>query len=333
MNFVAPPDYSIDRLTIKSFLQEIPVEEIRKEIYAGLSSKEKHISSKFFYDEKGSELFEKITRLPEYYPTETEKKILKNLDLSFISDFSDLNIIELGSGDHSKISMMIGHIPGSLRNTLTYSPVDISKSVIHTAAEKLLATYPDITINGFVADFMNQLDIIPESTNSLFCFLGSTIGNLTPGQRLEFLQKMNSIMSSTDFFLLGVDTIKAIQLLEDAYNDSQGITALFNLNILKVVNNICETDIVTDNFRHIAFYNESEKRIEMHLEAKCDTVVKSRFFADEIEINSGEWIHTENSHKFDDEIILEMAEEADFDILNIFRDSNNWFNVLLLKKR
>ncbi|MGC9331317.1 MAG: L-histidine N(alpha)-methyltransferase [Bacteroidales bacterium] len=323
----------IHKIAIKSYLHKYSVNEIRNEIFAGLSSKEKNISSKYFYNSKGSELFEKITQLPEYYPTRTEKQILKNLDLDFIPDFKNLNIWELGSGDYSKISLIISHIPKQYRDTLVYYPVDISKSAIQQAAKKLLKIYPEITIQGIVADFMHQLDVIQGNNNQLFCFLGSTIGNFHSEQRFSFLHKIKQIMKEDDFFLLGIDTIKSRQTLEAAYNDKQGITARFNLNILNVVNDLCGTNLRITDFKHIAYYNESQKRVEMHLEAVCDVSIKSRFFQEIIVIRKGERIHTENSYKFDDEIILELSEKLGFHILKIFSDNKNWFNVVLLKKR
>jgi len=299
---------------------------------AGLSDQHKHISSKYFYDEKGSALFEKITRLPEYYPARCEKEILRNLDLSFIHNFKDLNIWELGSGDHTKISLLIDRIPVHHQNLLIYHPVDISRSAMQLAAKKLLETYPKIKICGFVADFMHQLDVISHGGTCLFCFLGGTIGNFTLQERSDFFANMNQIMNDDDFFLLGVDTVKNPQVLYDAYNDKQGITAAFNLNILNVVNTLCETDFNSDDFKHIAFFNEDNKRIEMYLEARNDISVKCRFTAGEIKIKKGERIHTENSHKFDDEMILQMVENSGFRVSKVFSDDNSWFKVILFQR-
>ncbi|MGC9362393.1 MAG: L-histidine N(alpha)-methyltransferase, partial [Candidatus Syntrophosphaera sp.] len=263
------------QIVIEDYLQELDVSTIRNDIIAGLSAQNKHISSKYFYDEKGSALFEKITRLPEYYPARCEKEILRRLDMSFIPDFKDLNIWELGSGDHTKISLIIDRVPVRHQNSLIYRPVDISRSAMQHAATKLLEIFPEIRICGIVADFMHQLDVISHGSNCLFCFLGGTIGNFTLQERSDFLANMNQIMNDEDFFLLGVDTVKSRQVLYDAYNDKQGITAAFNLNILNVVNTLCETDFNSNDFKHIAFFNEEKKRIEMYLEARIDISVTS----------------------------------------------------------
>lgn len=325
-------DVCSDQIVIEDYLQELDVSTIRNDIIAGLSAQNKHISSKYFYDEKGSALFGKITRLPEYYPTLTEKEILRKLNMSFIPDFQDLNIWELGSGDHTKISLIIDRIPARHHNSLIYHPVDISRSAMQLAAKKLLEIYPEIKISGFVADFIYQLDVISHGSNCLFCFLGGTIGNFTLKERTDFLTNMNQIMNDEDFFLLGVDTVKSRQVLDDAYNDKQGVTAAFNLNILNVVNSICKTNFNTNDFRHIAFFNEDKKRIEMYLEARNDISVKSHFTPGEIIIKKGERIHTENSHKFDDETICKMVEWSGFQISKVFSDDKAWFKVILLHK-
>lgn len=321
------------QILIRNHLHELGIQKRRAEIIAGLSERDKYISSKYFYDERGSVLFERITQLPEYYLTRSEKAILRDLDIGFMRGLKDLDIWELGSGNPEKISLIIDHIPAHLLHTLRYYPIDISKSAIELAAEKLLQTYPEITVNGFVADFIQQLDIIHQSRKRLFCFLGSTIGNFTEEQRLDFLGKMNQIMNDDDFFLLGVDTVKNRQKLEKAYNDEQGATAAFNLNILNVVNKICGTALRACDFNHTAVFNEEKKRIEMYLEARTDVPVKSRFIPVEITINKGERIHTENSYKFDNETILEMSKKCGFRITEIFSDNKRWFKLVLLKKR
>ncbi|MFW5851226.1 MAG: L-histidine N(alpha)-methyltransferase [Bacteroidota bacterium] len=332
MNYNENLDLAINQVGITSYLQKIDMSAVRNEILAGLSASGKYISSKFFYDEKGSGLFEKITKLPEYYPTRCEKEILQSIDLSFLKTYENLHILELGSGDHTKISLLLNHIPTVFFNTLTYYPIDISKSAIQDACEKLVDRYQNITIQGFVADFVQQLDIIPHGKNRLFCFLGSTIGNFTEEQRIDFLVKMNQIMTDDDYFLLGVDTIKNKIILENAYNDKQGITEAFNLNVLNVVNAICETDFDTNDFKHIAFFNEDKKRIEMHLEALTDVVVKSNIVPVEIFIAKGERIHTEYSHKFDDNMISHMAEKSEFQTTKVFSDKNAHFKLILFTK-
>jgi len=322
----------INKIQIENFLPDIGIEQTRKDIFDGLKRKDKAISSKFFYDERGSDLFEQITYLPEYYPTRTEKIILNDLQLDFLSSFTNLNIIEIGSGDPSKISLLLNKIPKTNQSGLNYIPIDISASAIEYSGKKLIELFPQISIYGLVADFTKQLNIIPQKSNRMFCFLGSTIGNFTPEQADKFMLDMSKIVKQDEYFLLGFDNIKDIKILEKAYNEEQGITAKFNLNVLNVINKITETNFNTSDFRHIAFYNKHKNRIEMHLEALKEVKITSKHFINDIIIKKGERIHTENSHKFDKTIIERLANKAKFHVENVFTDKNNWFSVALLKK-
>jgi len=333
MNFKEDVAIKSNKIHIENFLPHIGIEQARNEIFEGLQSKNKYISSKYFYDKRGSDLFEQITYLPEYYPTRTEKKILNDLQLDFLNSFINLNIIEIGSGDPSKISLLLNKIPKINQSSLNYIPIDISVSAIEYSVKKLIELFPQISIYGIVADFTKQLNIIPQKSNQMFCFLGSTIGNFTPKKIDEFMLDMSKIVKQDDYFLLGFDNIKDTKVLEKAYNDEQGITAQFNLNILNVINQITETNFNILDFEHIAFYNNHKNRIEMHLEALKEVKIKSKFFENEIIIKKGQRIHTENSHKFDKTLIERLANKSNFYVENVFTDNNNWFSVALLKRQ
>lgn len=320
------------KIDIENFLQEIGIIQVREEIFNGLNTENKYISSKFFYDKTGSELFEQITHLPEYYPSRTEMAILKALNLDFIRNFDNLHLIEIGSGDHTKAAQLIRKIPVSKRNTTTYVPLDISASAINNAGDNLLKLYPQIKIKGIVADFMHQIHSVPNSENRLFCFLGSTIGNFTQTQIADFMQNMSALLKQDEYLLLGFDTIKNTAILENAYNDSKDVTGKFNLNILNVVNSLAKTNFKPSDFKHIAFYNEKKNRIEMHLEARKPVTVYSPYNG-LLQIKQGERIHTENSHKFSKYMIEKIAHKANFQVAKIFTDDNNWFNIALLKKQ
>lgn len=319
-------------LNIKNLLPQLGIEKVREEIITGLTAEHKYISSKFFYDQTGSELFEEITQLPEYYPTRTEKQILNNINLSFIKDFNNFNIVELGSGDHSKINLLFKKIPTEYISSTSYFPVDISASALSYAANRLLNLYPQITVKGLVADFMHQTHLIPSQKNSLYCFFGSTIGNFLPPQVAQFLKSMNKIMLSDNYFLIGFDAIKNVETLENAYNDNQGITAKFNLNILNVLNKLADTNFETKEFKHIAFFNQELNRIEMHIEALKSMTVKSKYLPKSIQIAAGERIHTENSHKFSISDIENLSVNSGFHLEKIYTDELKHFNVALLKK-
>lgn len=311
-------------------LHEIGIGSIKEEILNGLLSEQKHISPMFFYDDKGSELFEEITKLDEYYLTNTEKKILSTILDELEIDFSELNIIEFGSGDSSKISLFLNQIPEHYLFKIKYLPVDISQAAIEKSANELIRNFPALQINGIVADFFRQLKVIPNACNRLFCFFGSTLGNFKPEQVKDFMLLLGNEMQTGDSFLLGLDMVKDLNIIEMAYNDQQGITADFNKNILNVVNNLIGSDFNSNNFKHIAFYNQEKSRIEMHLEALKD---QSIYLGSEtIYMNAGERIHTENSYKFNLKTIQQIGKWAELNVENIITDDNKWFSLVHYKK-
>ena len=320
------------RVAIEHSLTKPGAEAIIESIAAGLYSEKKHISCVYLYDAVGSKLFEKITGLDEYYPARIEKSLLKDAAI-YICDFlRDADIVELGSGDCSKISILLDAVPSHCLHSLRYIPVDVSHSAIDESARILSGRFPGITINGVIADFMNQLDIVPDGSKRFFCFLGSTIGNLSRTDALDFITYLGEIMSSGDMLLLGADMVKDIDMLEKAYNDSQGITAEFNLNILNVVNSLAKTDFVPGKFEHLAFYNDKLSRIEMHLKAGEDMEIASPLIDENIFIRKGETIHTENSHKFTLEHLEGLSLAANLEIEHIFTDENKWFSLVLMSK-
>ena len=317
---------------ISNHIKELGIDNIQKEIIDGLNSEYKHISSKYFYDEKGSKLFEDITRLPEYYPTRTEKKILEEIAPELMHNIQNIDLVELGSGDSSKINILLNSVPQENIETITYTPVDVSHSAIQGSAEKLINSFPGITINGLVADFINQLDLIPSERQRMFFFLGSTIGNFNEETTHKFLKDLSSSMNIGDTFLLGLDLVKPIKVLHDAYNDSQNVTAEFNKNILNVINDIIESDFNTNDFNHKAFFNQEESRIEMHLVANKDIEVISSYSSSPFKFKKGESIHTENSYKFSFEQIKDFEKISRLKIKKVYTDKNNWFALVLFEK-
>jgi L-histidine N-alpha-methyltransferase len=320
------------KIKITNHLNNLGIENIRKEIITGLNSKQKYISSKFFYDKTGSKLFEDITRLPEYYPTRTEKQILKTIAPKLMHHLRHIDIIELGSGDCSKISLLLNSIPKENLKTVNYIPVDVSKSALNESARNLAEKFPDLSIKGFVADFINQLDLIPGTSKRMLCFLGSTLGNFTENVTNQFLKDLSSSMNSGDTFLLGVDLVKPTDILHNAYNDSQEVTAEFNKNILNVINDLIHSDFNTDDFEHKAFFNREKSRIEMHLIANKDLIINTPFSATAINLKKGENIHTENSYKFTQAQINDFAKAGGLSIKDIYTDPNNWFALVLFEK-
>lgn len=316
------------QVSISNLLTRQDEEADIREIFTGLSSDPKYIPSRFFYDAEGSALFEKITTLPEYYPTRTEKVILENISSQLLESGVDIDIVELGSGDCSKISILMDAIPRGRLSSVKYFPVDISESSMRKSAGRLSDRFPGLQVHGLLADFMNHLDALPGGEKRLVCFFGSTIGNLTREEAVKFLSGIGGMMQGNDYFLVGFDMVKDTGILEAAYNDSQGITAAFNRNILTAVNNIAGTVLNPGRFRHLAFYDTAEMRIEMHLEALADMEIHSPHFSHGIYIRKGETIKTENSHKFTHELIDVMAEKAGMKVRNIYTDEKGWFSLV-----
>ena len=321
-----------DSRKLVNYLPDIGIKKVRQEIWNGLNAIPKYILPKFFYDEKGSELFEAITRLEEYYLTRTEKHILSILGNKLDIDFTDLNIVELGSGSPDKIRLLLQKIPADQLSTLHYYPVDISQSSIERSAGILADEFPMININGIVADFVHQLYMIPGTRKRLFCFFGSTIGNLNTNEMKDFMKLLGTEMQIGDSLLLGMDMVKDTTVLINAYNDNQQITARFNKNILNVVNNLTDTNFDSADFEHLAIYNKENKRIEMYLRAKKEMVIHFNSNGYRINVKKEEMIHTENSHKFDHENIKTLGLWAGLDTEKIFTDGKQWFSLVHYKK-
>ena len=295
------------------------------EILEGLRQDEKMISPKYFYDERGSKLFEKITRLPEYYPTETELRIMRD-NIAEIAELigEKASLIEFGSGSSMKIRILLDH----LRSLAVYVPVDISEEHLVAAAEKLQADYPDLEILPVVADFMQPFDL-PSPTimpvKNVVYFPGSTIGNFTNDAALDLLRVMYHEAKEGGALLIGVDLQKDPGILEAAYNDAQGVTAEFNLNMLRHINREHGANFDLDSFEHRADYNEDEGRIELRLDSTSDQLI--HLGEEQIRIREGEAILTEYSHKYTLEGFAALAREAGFEVRKVWTDEDRLFSV------
>lgn len=328
MNFINDEHIKVGELEIVNHLPKIGIDSVRKEIIEGLISEQKYISPKYFYDQTGSELFEEITKLEEYYPTRCEKEILSTLIGKLDIDLYDLDIIEIGSGDSSKIISLIKQIESQILSSINYFPVDISQSAIEKSMEDISANFKLNDIRGIVADFLHSFDYVPRRNKRLFCFLGSTIGNLSTSEVKMFMTKLGDVMEKGDSLLLGTDIIKNNSIIELAYNDGKGVTAEFNKNILKVVNGHIDSNFNTNDFEHWAFYKKELHRIEMHLKAKRNIQITIGSINKEIQIKEGETIHTESSHKFSTNHLEAMGQYGGLTIKNLFTDSKKWFNLV-----
>ena len=303
------------------------------EISEGLNQNSKFIQPKFFYDSIGSRLFEKICSLPEYYPTRTEISILKKLqsDLPNFLD-GDFRLIELGSGSSTKTRLILD-ILSKNQSKLEYFPIDISE-ILTESSELLLKDYPKLKITGIIDTYDGGLEFLKDydSKNNLIIFLGSSYGNFSPDDGLDFLIKINSMMKSNDLFLIGLDLVKDKSILESAYNDSQNITAEFNLNVLNRINNELDANFVLENFRHYSIYNDQKQRIEMYVESLLNQTVTIGKSSDQIYLKKNELIHTEFSHKFQIHQIENLLKQSGFNLIKIWLDDKKHYSLSLASK-
>jgi dimethylhistidine N-methyltransferase len=295
------------------------------EILTGLSLPQKTLSPKFFYDERGSELFEEITRLPEYYPTVTELGIMQD-NIDEISDLvgPQASLIEFGSGSNLKIRLLLEH----LHEPAVYVPVDISRDYLVAAAEDLAKDFPHIEILPVAADFTMRFDlpnprVMPK--RNIVYFPGSTIGNFSPLGAHALLKVMYQEAGEDGGLLIGVDLQKDPAVIERAYNDAAGVTAEFNLNILRRINEEFNANFDLDAFQHLALYNETQGRIEMYLNSQHEQefAVSGRRF----QLRQDERILTEHSYKYSLEGFRSLAARAGFTVERVWTDENRWFSV------
>jgi L-histidine N-alpha-methyltransferase len=321
------------RLQILNYLLEDDRGANGREIIAGLTQPQKRLPSKYFYDDYGSWLFERICDLPEYYLTRTELAILKEKSTEimgfFNGDWGDL--VELGSGSNRKIKILLDAMDGAGLRQVRYVPVDISDSALKEASRELLYAYEGLDILGILADFTRHLEIMPTG-RKLITFLGSTIGNFTAPERLAFLRGVAGVMNPGDRFLLGLDMLKSPELLEAAYNDSQGVTAAFNRNILRNLNNSLHADFHLADFEHQAVFVEEKERVEMHLKATCPTAARIADLNLRVSLRPGETIHTEICKKFSRNGMQQDFHKAGLVALEWFTDPQGWFSLVMLKK-
>ncbi len=270
---------------------------LRRDVFNGLQSTPKALPPKWFYDPLGSELFDRITRLPEYYLTRAEAEILRDRAGEIASASGADTLVELGSGTSEKTRTLLSALHGR-RSLRRFVPFDVDASMLSTAAEAIQLEYPGVEIRAVCGDFEEHLAEIPDGGRCLFVFLGSTIGNLTPGPRREFLANLAAVMRPGDSLLLGTDLVKDTGRLVRAYDDSAGVTARFNRNVLAVINRELDADFDVDAFAHVARWNAREERIEMWLRAGRAQRVRVGALELTVDFAAGEEMLTEVSCKF-----------------------------------
>jgi dimethylhistidine N-methyltransferase len=305
----------------------VETEAFAQDVIAGLSATPKRIPPKYFYDREGSRLFEEITRTPEYYPTRSEHEILRMQAGAIVQHFpTGAALVEFGSGACIKVRFLLD----AARKLRAYVPVDISGDFLNAEAAALRKDYPNLAILPVVADFMKPF-ALPAAVSDLpkiGFFPGSTIGNFEPHDASAFLRHAGTILGAGAVMIVGVDLIKDEAVLNAAYNDAAGVTARFNLNVLRRINRELGGTFKLDAFEHHAFYNRERKRIEMHLASRVRqkvTVAGSTF-----EFRAGETIHTENSYKYSPQSFAALARGAGWSLLDRWTDAKGNFAVCAL---
>jgi L-histidine N-alpha-methyltransferase len=317
--------YRLDvRVDEQSWLRDL-AEDVR----TGLTGRPRMLPPKYFYDSVGAQLFDRITRLPEYYLTRTEERLLARVAPALVEDLDLRELVELGSGASSKTRFFLDAMNGT-RPAVRYVPVDMDAGGLEAAARGLTRDYAFLEVHAIVGDFQRDLRALPPPVGRrLILFLGSTIGNLGPPARRELLGQVRAGLAPGDRFLVGVDLVKDVALLEAAYNDAAGVTREFNRNILRVVNRGLDGDFDPEAFRHLAIYNGPETRIEMHLVATAPQRVRLRRLDLTIDIARDESIWTESSYKFTRDSVAADLEAAGLRLGRWHTDAGEQFALAL----
>ncbi len=304
---------------------------LHSEMRAALTSTPRSLPTKYLYDDRGSELFEQICELPEYYQTRTESKLLSVYADQLVSMTGAEELVELGSGAATKTRVLLDAMARA-KQLRFYVPFDVSEGIVRRVARELVKEYEDLQIHGVVGDFLAHLEHIPEGGRRLVIFLGGTIGNLGRESALSFLSSIQKEMASGDFFLLGVQLETDIHRLETAYNDAQGVTAQFNKNILHVMQKLVGATMNPETFQHLALYNQIEHRIEMWLRSVKEQQIDVPGINLSFTLQKGEDILTEISTKYDRPRTETLLEQSGFQIVEWFTDPEHLMGLALACK-
>jgi L-histidine Nalpha-methyltransferase len=297
---------------------------------AGLSMEQKELPTRFLYDSAGSELFEKITALPEYYLTRCEGAIFDLHAREIVRSVPGLALVEFGSGSSKKTRLLI-EAALDVQASLHYFPIDISGDFLRSTSLRLLQDYPALRVTAVAGEYFDVAERLPGSEESrLILFLGSNIGNLARPDAIDFLGRVRRRMTGGDRLLVGVDLVKDPAVIEAAYNDSQGVTERFNKNLLRRINRELDGHFNLARFRHHAPYLGEACRVEMRLYSECEQEVRVDAVGKTFGFREGEFIHTEWSHKYTPEAFGQLAGEAGLEVQRTWTDPRGWFSTMLL---
>ena len=302
-----------------------------EDVREGLSCPFKELPPKYFYDERGSELFERITELPEYYPTRAERSILDARAEEIVAAASPTTLIELGSGAASKTRCLLDAMRAAA-SLETYVPVDISEEITRRAAAELVREYDGLRVHGVICDYETHLERIPREEGALIAFLGGTIGNFRPGPRRSFLARIATLMYPGDRFLLGTDLVKDGSVLEAAYNDSAGVTSEFNKNVLHVLNRELDADFDPELFEHVAFWDPDNNWIDIRLRSLAEQFIDLRELDMRTHFARNEEMRTEISTKFTRERLEASYADAGLELVEWWTDPEGLYALSLAKR-
>ncbi|MDA3645209.1 L-histidine N(alpha)-methyltransferase [Saccharopolyspora indica] len=317
---------------IVRFTAEDAARELRADVREGLTEQPKWLSPKWFYDAAGSELFERITTLPEYYQTRAEQQILQRTAMDIAEITGAATLVELGSGSSEKTRLLLDALRkhGTLHR---FVPLDVSGSALRAAVDAIALDYPELLVRGVVDDFTSGLTALDAGTDRLVAFLGGTIGNLLPAERAGFFASVRAALRPGEWLLLGTDLVKDPERLVRAYDDASGVTAEFNRNVLRVLNRELGADFAVEEFGHVALWNAEQEWIEMRLRAARPMRVELAELALTAELAAGEEIRTEISAKFRRERVHDELTAAGFDLRHWWLDDAGDFALSLAVAR
>ena len=321
----------INRINLITINEKPVYTDLKEDVRKGLGCEQKTLPPKYFYDARGSELFDQICRTREYYPTRTEDQLLSQYADDILDQVRPHSIVELGSGASRKTHHFFNACE---RHKLSpvYQPVDICGEMLLQAGGRLCGSYPWLEVEAVVLDYTSDLHHLEDGdAHQLFVFLGGTLGNFSDAEALEFLADMRTIMQAGDRLLVGIDRAKDIDVLNAAYNDAEGITAEFNRNVLRVLNRELDANFNLHQFEHQAWFNSDESRIEMHLRSAAAQQVKVGRLDCEFGFEQDETILTEISRKFTPESFQKLLSVAGFAIESHFEPNNGYFSLFLLR--
>ncbi len=332
ISMYAPTDGN--RFQIRQLSSQDSFEQLKQDVQEGLYQSPRYLPPKYFYDAEGSALFDEICKTEDYYPTRTEYTLLQKYADQII-DFANPDCcIELGAGTSAKTEILLSKICSRLHSSMfTYLSIDVCYEILVESAQRLLNNYENLVIHSIAGEYVPAIQAANSlSGPALYAFIGSSIGNFTEQESSELLTEVSNKMKSDDCFLIGIDRVKDKQVLERAYDDSQGVTAKFNLNVLNVLNYKLGANFDLGNFKHQAIYNEHKTQIEMYLISNCEQEVNIARLDKNLKFAKGEKILTEISRKYTKSTIKSLLEKSGLVEAMHFEPSNGYFSLVLAKK-